>query len=442
LTIHFVSSQNDTFKIFKTYAYPSGNKSSEGFFKNDKPYGYWSNFYESGQISSNGKWNEKGLDSIWTFYNKNGNILLSISYERNLKNGLYTVYDSTQAISFLGQYINDTLQGAFKRFKKGILIEEGLYKNGLINGKFKEFDENGDITSLSDFKNGVESDGIDINRTVDGKKSGLWQKFDKDGNLIQQEIYLNGQLVTNEGKCGAPFNFEKTYFINGQLKSQYIIQEGYKNGIQTNYDALGNKLASYSYKNDTLLAKGWLTSEGVKDSLWEYYNVNNTPAYEGSYKEGKKEGLWIYYFDDGNVEQKGKYRENLPNGEWLWYYPNGQLRRQENFYRGKYEGEVKDFDEKGNIIQDRNFAFNTQEGKSYYFIGDHEEIGEMQRFTRGQMDLLFQWRQKSFRGQIQRWFSRGQTQILVWKWAQILCNEIQKRKTTRKNDRIHRNRRR
>ena len=43
---------------------------------------------------------------------------------------------------------------------------------------------------------------------------------------------------------------------------------------------------------------------------------------------------------------------------------------------------VKDFDEDGNLTQDRNYAFNTQEGKSYYFIGDHEEKGEMQNGLR------------------------------------------------------------
>jgi len=357
------------------------------------------NFYESGQISSNGKWDEKGLDSVWTFYDKNGNILRSISYDKNLKNGFYTVFDTAQVISFLGNYVNDTLQGSFKKFKKGNLIEEGFYKNGLINGKLKEYDENGNAISLLNFKDGVEGDGIVINRTIDGKKSGLWQKFDKNDNLIQQEIYLNGELVTNEGSGGVSFKFEKEYFGNGQLKNQYMTQEGYKNGIQINYDSLGNKRASYSYKNDTLLAKGWFTTEGSKDSLWEYYNSNNTLSYNGSYKDGQKDGLWVYYFNNGNVEQKGRYSENLPHGEWLWYYLNGQLRRQENFYHGKYNGEVKDFDKKGNIIQDRNYTFNTLEGKSYYFIGDHEEKGEMKNGLReGKWTYFFNGKKKAFTG--------------------------------------------
>jgi antitoxin component YwqK of YwqJK toxin-antitoxin module len=345
---------------------------------------------------------------VWTFFDKNGNILRSISYERNLKNGPYTVYDSNQVISFLGHYINDTLQGPFKKYKNGILTEEGFYKNGAIDGKFKEYDENGTLISLSDFNEGVESNEIEINRTVDGKKNGLWQKFDKDGNLIQQEVYLNGELVTNEGKSGTPFQFEKEYYPNGQLKSRYMLKNGYKNGIQTNYDSLGNALAAFSYRNDTLLAKGWFNEDGTKDSLWENYAPNGKINYKGSYKNGKKEGLWIYYFEDGNVEQKGRYKDDLPHGEWLWYYPNGQLRRQENFYKGKYEGEVKDFDENGNLIQDRNYAFNTQEGRSYYFIGDHEEKGEMQNGLReGKWTYYFDGKKKAFVGKYKDGFPEG-----------------------------------
>ncbi len=332
----------------------------------------------------------------------------SISYERNLKNGEYKVFDSLELIQFLGFYIDDTLQGTFKRYLNGKLIEEGNYKDGLIDGKFKEFDpENGNLISLTDFKDGKEGDGIDINRTVDGKKNGLWQKYDDKGNLIQQEVYLNGVLVTNENN-GIPFNFEKEYYPNGQLKTQYMLKNGYKNGIQTNYDSLGRQLAAFSHRNDTLLAKGWFNSDGTKDSLWENYSPDGKISFKGSYKDGKKDGLWIYYFADGNVEQKGRYREDLPNGEWVWYYPNGQIRRQENFYKGKYEGEVKDFDEDGNLTQDRNYAFNTQEGKSYYFIGDHEEKGEMQNGLReGKWTYYFNGKKKAFVGKFKDGFPEG-----------------------------------
>jgi antitoxin component YwqK of YwqJK toxin-antitoxin module len=349
------------------------------------------------------------LDSIWVFYSNEGKILRSISYERNLKNGELIVYDSTELIQFLGQYKDDTLQGPFKRYLNGKLLEEGNYKNGLLEGKLKEFDpENGNLIALTDFKEGKEGDGIDINRTVAGKKSGLWQKYDDKGNLIQQEVYLNGELINNDRDAGAQFNFEKDYFTDGGLKSQYMKLNGYKNGIQTNYDSLGNQLASFSYKNDTLLAKGWFNSDGSKDSLWEYYSSNNKINAKGSFKDGVKDGLWIYYFLDRSIEQKGRYRENLPHGEWIWYYPNGQVRREENYYKGKYEGEVKDYDTFGKLIQSRNYVFNNLEGDLFYFIGDHQEVGKMQNGLReGKSIYYYGEKEKAFVGKFKDGFPEG-----------------------------------
>jgi uncharacterized protein len=389
-----------------------------------KPVGNWSNFYESGQLSSKGKWKENGLDSIWTFYRENGEISKTISYERNFKNGNYTVYDSSNLIQFQGFYVNDTLQGPFKKYKDGQLIQEGNYVNGELNGWIKEINPtSGLVASIVEFKNGEAGDARELNRTVDGKRIGLWQWFDANGDLIKQEIYTDGALNGSQKQSVASFKFEKKYFSNGQLKARYMIQNGYKNGIQTNYDSLGNTLAAFEYRNDTLLSEGWFTKEGLKDSLWIEYLPNQVKAAKGNYKNGQKEGLWIYYFPNGYVEQKGRYQQDLPTGEWLWYYPNGQLRRQENFYKGQYEGEVLDYDSLGTLLQSRNFTYNTLDGDLYYFIGDHKEKGNMVNgFREGKWVYFYGNKKKAFVGKYKDglpegkhkfWFENGRIAYVI-----------------------------
>ena len=378
-----------------------------------KPIGIWSNFYPSGQLSSKGKWKENGLDSIWTFYRENGEISKTISYERNLKNGNYTVYDSLNFIEFQGYYVNDTLQGPFKKFTGGKLIQEGAYLNGELNGMVKQLDPaTGMIVSFVEYKNGTEGEVHDLNQTMNGKRHGLWQWYDENGNLIRQELYENGEISSSELKPIADFNFKKDYFPNGQLKALYMVQNGYKNGIQTNYDSLGNTLAAFAYRNDTLLSEGWFTKEGLKDSLWIEYFPNQTKSAKGNYKNGKKEGLWIYYFANGDVEQKGRYQQDLPTGEWLWYYPNGQVRRQENFFKGQYEGAVLDYDSLGTLLQSRNFTYNTLDGDLYYFIGDHQEKGNMVNgFREGKWVYFYGNKRKAFVGKYKDGLPEGKHKI-------------------------------
>ena len=208
--------------MLKNYTYPSGKQSSRGYFKNNKPIGYWTNWFESGQISSYGKWNSNGLDSTWLFYSEKGEIKRSITYANNLKNGQYLVYDSIQIIEFNGFYINDTLQGPYKRFKAGKLVEEGNYDKGEINNFLKEYDQNtGNLITIKSITDGKISDEQRINRSINGKKEGIWQTFDNNGKLLSQEIYENGQLIYDQVVQSIPFDFEEEFHTNGKLKSRY-----------------------------------------------------------------------------------------------------------------------------------------------------------------------------------------------------------------------------
>ena len=223
--------------MLKKYTYPSGKQSSKGYFKNNKPIGYWTNFFESGEIRSYGKWNSNGLDSTWLFYSEKGEIERSITYANNLKNGQYLVYDSTQTIEFDGFYINDTLQGSFKRFKDGKLTEEGNYNKGEINGLLKEYDSNtGNLITIKNISDGEISDERRINRSINGKKYGIWQTFDNNGKLLSHEIYENGKLISDQEISSIPFNFKEEFHGNGKLKSRYVLTNGLKNGIQRNFD--------------------------------------------------------------------------------------------------------------------------------------------------------------------------------------------------------------
>ena len=87
--------QNDTLQIdivYKKFNYKNGNISSEGFFKNNKPTGFWKSYYITGILKSEGKWNNNRLDSIWIFYNQIGDTIEKINYYLGKKNGYQYKY--------------------------------------------------------------------------------------------------------------------------------------------------------------------------------------------------------------------------------------------------------------------------------------------------------------------------------------------------------------
>lgn len=413
-----VSSQNDTTSGWKIYSYPSGKQSSTGYIEKGKPIGKWTNFYESGQIKSEGNWKSNGLDSIWLFYSIEGKISRSISFAYNLKNGRYLVYDSVEMIQFDGFYVNDTLQGLFKRFQNGKLIEEGNYLKGELDGLLREYDANtGRLLSIKDLASGEIEDEKRINRMINDKKEGLWQNFDDDGRLLSQETYINGVLQKDDSNPNVSIDFETEFHKNGQLKSEYVLLDEMKSGVKSNFDENGARLISEVFEKDILIANGWFNQEGLKDSIWQNFYPDGALLSKGKFKGGKKEGQWIYYFTNSSVEQKGWFKDNLPSGQWTWYYPNGQIRRSEGFYRGKYQGDIIDYDTEGKIIQKQTYAYNELEGEYYYFIGDHQEKGKMQNSLRegkwvyhhanGKKSFVGKYKDGLAQGKHKYWFENG-----------------------------------
>lgn len=95
-----------------------------------------------------------------------------------------------------------------------------FYKDGVLDGNYVKRQHRRDKKTKeihyeqykTSFKNGVESkeylyteffDNFDGNKKVEGsykngKKSGLWKYYDKEGNIINQEFYQNGRNMTDK----------------------------------------------------------------------------------------------------------------------------------------------------------------------------------------------------------------------------------------------------
>ena len=82
-----------------------------------------------------------------------------------------------------GKVVNGLKEGAWKGFyENGNLLWSGFYSNGLNVSKWVEYHNNGKVFTIGYYDN--------------GKKIGVWSFYDKHGKKIADEIYKNNTVTT------------------------------------------------------------------------------------------------------------------------------------------------------------------------------------------------------------------------------------------------------
>jgi antitoxin component YwqK of YwqJK toxin-antitoxin module len=378
---------------YNVFYYPNGQKSSEGTMRNGKPDGYWKNYYENGILKSEGNRKDFLLDSIWRFYDEKGKLTLEINYKNGKKNGYRITYGEDEINK--EHFVNDIKQGySYILDTTGRVIMEIPFEDGLENGLAREFDKEGNIIQLIKYKKGyvVSRERInryDSNHQPHGKwewfyddgtlkmvgtynhglKNGYFKEYDKEGNLLSVEKYVNGEKEKKSEELST-LDIKTDYWPNGKPKIVATYKDGVPEGIRREYDKNGKVEKSYIFKNGKVIAEGIFTDAGKREGLWKEYYDDGSLKSEGNYKNNNKTGKWKYYYPNGQLQETGEYVNGKPEGKWLWYYPSGKLLREMNYYEGKPDGEIIEYDENGNIVLKGEYIEGKKEGKWIYIVGD------------------------------------------------------------------------
>ena len=225
--------------------YLNGKKHGEG-----KEYEIYENMIFEGEYKNGKKWNGKG-------YHKNQLFPL---YQDDIK----LVYELKDG------------KGIFKRNDKFNvnLLFEGEYLNGELNGKCKEYFEDGNLSFEGEYKNGKRwnGKGYDINHNIvyelnNGKGYIKQYKLNYDKDLIYEGYILNGEK-NGIGK----------EYCSGNLIFEGVYKDGKKNG------------KGKEYERDT----GELIFEG--EYLYDYRNKGK------EYVKGRLEYEGQYFFFENGTE--------------------------------------------------------------------------------------------------------------------------------------------
>ena len=158
------------------------------------------------------------------------------------------------------RYLNDSLKS--KR----------TFKNGFLNGFWREWNENGLLTYELNYKFG-KANGMHREWHSNGQLSCEWSCLDGQRQGVGRRWYDDGQLRSTTNYKDGKGVLEKTYFKNGNMKNE------------CNY------------------------SDGKSlDGLWRQYYENGQLEAEVNYKEGKKDGLWKQYYKNGQLGAEGNWK--------------------------------------------------------------------------------------------------------------------------------------
>ncbi len=384
---------------YNTFYYENGQISSEGTMVGGKPDGYWKTYYENGILKSEGNRKDFMLDSVWKFYDENARLMLEITYKNDKKNGIRRSYMENEIVE--ENFANDIKQGNTLYFyPDGNLRMKVPFVNGIEDGMAYEYDHDGTIITMIEYKRGfiVNRDRInrrDRNNLKQGRwvyfydngyirmegayrddmKNGYFKQYDRNGNLVVVEKYIDDTLQENVAEL-VELDVRTDYYPSGKIKTVASFKDGVPEGIRREYSEDGRILMAFTFREGKMTGQGIMTEEGIKQGPWKEYYYDGQLKAEGKYDKGKKVGGWKYYYPDGTLEQEGYYNtEGLTEGLWKWYYPSGLLHREENYLNGSADGLSLEYDENGSIVTSGEFIEGNEEGKWFYNIDGCLEEG-------------------------------------------------------------------
>ena len=276
--------------------------------------GKYIEYYKNGQIKVQGHYKDGKREGEFKTFLRNGKSTGSVFYKdgKIIKSTLVNSMKDNASFSILTDinYNSNSHEIVTDEFPNQLLKQYFIFnKNGLLDGESREYYEEGDIKSISPFKNNIPN--------------GIFISYYQNGNIKEKHIYKNG----NEEGEGL------FYYENAKLEEKYFMKNGKLDGEALVY-----------YPSGKLKEKDF-------------------------FKKGKREGETIIYYENGNAKQKSTFKNDKREGDLFIYFPSGKLRQTEKFINGKIEGEVIEYYESG-TIKEKAYFINDKQEKEHFFYDE------------------------------------------------------------------------
>jgi len=283
-----------------------------------------------------------------------GKIRQTIPYVNGKKDGLSREYDREGRVITLLEYNNDFL---ISREKINFTDASGMKQ-----GEWLDFYPEGNIKTERNYR--------------DDMLHGYYKEYDERGKLFVTLLYENGKVTGTDIDNSAEIDIVNRYNDAGKLIYSGPFKEGIPVGIHREYNENGTVKNAYLYNdNGVLISEGVVDDEGNRNGPWKDLSVGGVVIAEGNYADNRRAGTWKFYSTAGKLEQAGSYSNGRIDGTWRWYYPEGELLREEDYYQGRRDGQYTEYTRNGEIIARGTYADGERNGEWTFRSGDNTEAG-------------------------------------------------------------------
>lgn len=368
---------NQRHGYYRSY-YLNGKLQAEGYYQNDEQHGEWKfysangaldavEFFQEGTLTgkaldymadsalhgysdyTNGFFNNyTRLDStgkvrfttklnagtgLYQLFGPTGKLVLNCSYVGGKKDGVNTVYYSTNKVKFDQQF-----------------------KKGIADGPYTTYFENGKVHIKGQYLN--------------DERDSVWNYYDETGKLYRTTTYKFGE---GEGK-------ETIYHSNGTIESERTLRNDERDGEYRYYGYNGELLLKMMYQNGVIVAYAPNDASGkpmayqqVKDETFSMvtYYTNGKKGLSFEIVKGFYEGKYLQYYPNGNLYEEIMFVHGLYEGTHFIYNENGTLRSKKDYLYGDLNGKSLDYDQNGKLLLEATYLMDTKHGieKQYDLTG-------------------------------------------------------------------------
>lgn len=161
---------------------PAAIESIEGYTRvNQGNYDKLTSNHTEGGILEEGFAKDESKEGTWLKYDKEGNLIGITSYMDGKINGPSIEMNNRGQITRKQYFLDDVPHGIYGDYKFGRAKKEVNYKNGVMDGVYKEFYNNGKLQRSINYTNGV--------------MDGPMKYYNEEGEVTLEYSYKNGEKV-------------------------------------------------------------------------------------------------------------------------------------------------------------------------------------------------------------------------------------------------------
>ena len=311
-----------------------------------KEYDYGGKLIFEGEYLYDLKWTGKE-------YDENGKVLNEYKNGAGFITEIEKDYRTMDVIKFVGEYKNGMKNGKGKEYCNDKLMFEGEYLNGKRSGKGKEYDYNGNLL--------FEGEYLD-----DKKWTGKVKEFSQ-GTLAFEGEYLKGKKWNG-----------RRYDFRGNFKSEM------KDG-----SGVGEEYHSKEYGPSKRICFSGEYLNGERNGEGREYDYDFGVIFDGKFLNGKRNGhgkVYDKYYHSSILKYEGEFLDGKKNGKMKKFFGNDTVEFEGEFLKDrKWNG--KGYDKNGNVVYEIKDGCGTM--REYDILDNLIFEGQI-------MDGLRHWKGKEY----------------------------------------------